>query len=403
MKKRTMKKLMRVAALLLAVCLLAGCSLIEIDESKIIVAKVGEKTITKTEFDESLKNYLALYGYTPESSDIQEQLPEMKTSYLEAMVDNLVIDIKAEEMGFVATQEEIDAAYQEAQDWYDEQFASLVEIYEADETIEDPEQHATEIIENHMTTYGYASLDAMAEETIAAIPGDKLYEDVVKDITVTEEEIQAEFDANVASDEETYAEDLATFVQDYNGGMTLYWRPEGLFFVKHILVALTEEQQDEISTLRAEGSDEEADSYREEALASLDAKVAEIQEKINAGEDFQTLIDEYGEDPGMQEGATAYEDGYLVYVGSEGLYMDEFARACDNLTKEGDISEPVATDYGYHIIRRCADLPSGAIELSEVHDLLNAKLLSSKQSEAYDEALQSWKEEMTIELFESRL
>lgn len=139
MKKRTMKKLMRVAALLLAVCLLAGCSLIEIDESKIIVAKVGEKTITKTEFDESLKNYLALYGYTPESSDIQEQLPEMKTSYLEAMVDNLVIDIKAEEMGFVATQEEIDAAYQEAQDWYDEQFASLVEIYEADETIEDPE------------------------------------------------------------------------------------------------------------------------------------------------------------------------------------------------------------------------------------------------------------------------
>lgn len=149
---------------------------------------------------------------------------------------------------------------------------------------------------------------ARAEETTRH-PGDKLYEDVVKDITVTEEEIQAEFDANVASDEETYAEDLATFVQDYNGGMTLYWRPEGLFFVKHILVALTEEQQDEISTLRAEGSDEEADSYREEALASLDAKVAEIQEKINAGEDFQTLIDEYGEDPGMQEGATAYEDG----------------------------------------------------------------------------------------------
>ena len=158
-----------------------------------------------------------------------------------------------------------------------------------------------------------------------------------------------------------------------------------------------------IRHLRAEGSDEEADSYREEALASLDAKVAEIQEKINAGEDFQTLIDEYGEDPGMQEGATAYEDGYLVYVGSEGLYMDEFARACDNLTKEGDISEPVATDYGYHIIRRCADLPSGAIELSEVHDLLNAKLLRSKQSEVYEEALQSWKEEMTIELFESRL
>ena len=38
-----------------------------------------------------------------------------------------------------------------------------------------------------------------------------------------------------------------------------------------------------------------------------------------------------------------------------------------------------------------------------MHDLLNAKLLSSKQSEVYEEALQSWKEEMTIELFESRL
>lgn len=403
MKNKKMRKLMRVFALLLALSLLAGCSLIQIDDTKIIVAKVGDKTISKAEFDQYLNSGLAQYGYTVQSQDIQEQLPEIKTSFLEAMIDNLVEQTKAEEAGLVATQEDIDAAYQEAQDWYDQQYSQLLEYYKEDETIEDPEQQALEDIQSYMNMYGFESLDQMAEQTLKSVPADKLYTETVKDVQLSDGDVRSEFDSLVAEDKEQYENDIATFVSDYNGGMTLYWHPEGIFFVKHILLSLSDEQQKEIQLLRSEGDEDGANTYRDEALKDLQTKLDEVLKKIEAGEDFDALIKEYGEDPGMkvEEGET--NDGYPTAVGLTGVYVKEFEDACNKLVKEGDTSAPVATDYGYHIIRRYGDMPSGEINFDDVSESLHTRLLSTTQSEAYSAALEQWKSEMKIERFEKKL
>ncbi len=66
--------------------------------------------------------------------------------------------------------------------------------------------------------------------------------------------------------------------------------------------------------------------------------------RINKGEDFDKLMKEYSEDPGLLD----YPDGYTF---SRGEMVEEFEAAAFAL-KEGQVSELVETDYGYHIIKR---------------------------------------------------
>ena len=74
-----------------------------------------------------------------------------------------------------------------------------------------------------------------------------------------------------------------------------------------------------------------------EALAAL--------ERIKNGEKFGKLAKELSIDSG-----SAKRDGNLGYFG-RGKMVKEFENAAFNL-QAGQISEPVKTQYGYHIIKR---------------------------------------------------
>ncbi|MBQ7119560.1 MAG: S-layer homology domain-containing protein [Oscillospiraceae bacterium] len=98
--------------------------------------------------------------------------------------------------------------------------------------------------------------------------------------------------------------------------------------VKHILIQAQEE------------------NYKEkEALAK------QVLQKISRGEDFEKLLAEYGEDPGM----ITNPDGYLIdsngYTPDGSQMVEEFAVG-SNALKVGEVSDIVTTAYGFHIIRR---------------------------------------------------
>ncbi len=82
----------------------------------------------------------------------------------------------------------------------------------------------------------------------------------------------------------------------------------------------------------------------ETALAVLEQKVQEIYQRAIAGEDFDSLIEEFGEDPGMQSNP----DGYQF---TDGVMVPEFENATKALGMN-EISAPVKTDFGWHIILR---------------------------------------------------
>ena len=85
-------------------------------------------------------------------------------------------------------------------------------------------------------------------------------------------------------------------------------------------------------------------SVTEEMKAECKAKAEEVLAKAQNGEDFDALIAEYNEDPGM----TSYTDGYYF---SYGEMVEAFETASFALA-DNEISGIVETPYGYHIIKR---------------------------------------------------
>lgn len=69
-----------------------------------------------------------------------------------------------------------------------------------------------------------------------------------------------------------------------------------------------------------------------------------ILEKINKGESFSKLAEQFSIDSSRRRG------GDLGYFG-RGVMVKEFEKAAFSLNK-GEVSQPIKTQFGYHIIKR---------------------------------------------------
>jgi hypothetical protein len=95
-----------------------------------------------------------------------------------------------------------------------------------------------------------------------------------------------------------------------------------------------------LSTVNQETGEELSDSEKRK----VKSKAQTVLKKAKSGSDFDALIKEYGEDPGMEYSA----DGYLFTTGE---MVEEFEKAAFEL-EENEISDIVETAYGYHIIKK---------------------------------------------------
>lgn len=78
-------------------------------------------------------------------------------------------------------------------------------------------------------------------------------------------------------------------------------------------------------------------------LVEDEKKANEVKKKLDEGKSFEELAKEYSTD------GSAANGGDLGWFG-KGQMVKEFEEAAFKL-KEGEISDPVKTDYGYHIIK----------------------------------------------------
>ena len=78
-------------------------------------------------------------------------------------------------------------------------------------------------------------------------------------------------------------------------------------------------------------------------LAEVQTTLAELEDRLAAGEDFSMLARRYSEDTNAREG------GSLGWIGP-GDMVEAFDEAAFSL-EEGSISEPVLSQYGWHIVR----------------------------------------------------
>ncbi len=120
------------------------------------------------------------------------------------------------------------------------------------------------------------------------------------------------------------------------------------------------------------------------------AQSTEIYNKAVSGENFESLIEQYDTDTG--------QDAESGYVFTEGEMVDEFYEAALAL-EVGEISEPVRTDYGYHVIKRYA-LPQKGTESYDTY-VENARLTVGMNY--VTENMQSWMDEYPLEIDEEAL
>ncbi len=88
-------------------------------------------------------------------------------------------------------------------------------------------------------------------------------------------------------------------------------------------------------------------SADEEKQNSVLVQAEEIVTRINNGEDFAVLAEEFSEDPGSKR-----QGGDLGII-AKGQMVPEFEAAVYSMT-QGQVSEPVKTEFGYHIIKLTA-------------------------------------------------
>lgn len=89
----------------------------------------------------------------------------------------------------------------------------------------------------------------------------------------------------------------------------------------------------------------------EEGSSEKEAQAKDIAEQARNGADFDQLVKDYGQDPGM----IGSPDGYTF---TEGEMVQEFYEGTKAL-EINEISDPIRTNYGWHVIQR---LPLGDLE-----------------------------------------
>ena len=354
-------------ALVLAIVLVAA-SLIGCGAKPVLAATVGDQEITVTQLENSYNNsssYASSYGYDTSTED-------GVTQFRDYLLDNLISSAmkiyQAKLAGITLTDEEIAAAKETAAANYEDTVNSFKEqAEEAGATNVDAYAKTLltkALVQNKTTVKKLQAtmLEDAQNETLVSKHRTALLEGV----TMTDEELLAKY-AEVLADQKTQFDatpsdyfSYETYAQ-YGYNAPPVYVPAGFFRVRHILV-------------------------EDEATAN------EIKAKIDAGEDFETLLAEYGTDPGMQDESNAA--GYLIGEGAS--YVEEFLNAALALTSDGDVSDPVQSDYGWHIIKRVSTEEAHEIPYEDVKESFDVYEQALYQQEYYANIVSGWVADSTL-------
>jgi len=247
-----------------------------------IVAEYGDGGIVWLE-DAKAEYEAASSAYSQYGLSIDDYADEIKQQILQTLVQNALLKDKAAELGLGVLDDEARANLeQEAA----ENFETYIETYKSYFAAEDAtDEEAREQTIATLESYGLTQ-DAILEQMQESYVSEQLFDYVTKDVTVTDEDIQAAYEALVAEDEQSYSDDRS-YNSARNGGATIVWNPEGYRAVKHVLIKFDDEQTTQYNNLKStldslndelealDSADEKADNAEAAEGEAADAETAE--------------------------------------------------------------------------------------------------------------------------------
>jgi len=217
--------------------------------------------------------------------------------------------------------------------------------------------------------------------------------------TVSDEEINQEIQ-NILDSGELSLTDLQENLENFNLTIVDFENLiERKIFIEEgmqiILADVEEPTQEEIRAYydanTADFTQEPQVSVRHILIASQRENAAELglelKTRVEEGEDFCALVEEYSDDKGSV-------DNCGEYTFARGFMVPEFEKASFSLAP-GEVTM-VQTTFGYHVIEKLADLPESTLSFAEVEDQIRNVLLNEKQVAAYQAFLEDAKAKAEI-------
>ncbi len=364
MKKRVVASIL-VLLVAVAAGLLAGCGGGDLPDD--VVAQVGETAITQQQLDERTALFEEQYaGQTPSKEDDPEGYNEFQLRVLDFMVMYEMALQKAPSLSL--TPPDVTVTDAEVQTEID---TILNDYYGGDQAKFDEALAAQNMTVDALKTTYKASMRYEKESTFLQ----SVYDEVTKDVTtVPDEELAAYYEQHKA---EYFVDETRT--------------------VRHILISPQADASDTSTTSTTAGSSsassdsttttapEPTQQDWDEALATAETARAELEE----GSDWTKIAADYSDDPGTKE------SGGDLGVVSRGEMVTEFEDAVFSLALN-EISEPVKTIYGYHVIQVTGITEAKQSTLEEVKDELTSILLNDKKAEVWEQWLVDTRAEIGV-------
>ncbi len=344
---------------LMCLSMLTACA------GKPVAATVGDREVTVQELETAYANnvaYAAYYGTTPTTAAEAEALQD---SILNSLIDQQLKAYKAEQAGVTLTDEEKATAQKNADESYQSTIQSFIDNAQSAGAA-DPAAYANQMLTDTLIANG-SSVGKLKKQLLQDATDTLLIEkhktELIAAAQMDEAALKDKYETELASQKALFAEDQSKYFEyelsaQYGATFMPLFVPEGLFYVKHILVKTQEEAQN-------------------------------VLDLINAGGDFEELMLQYNTDTALH--TEQYAAGYAVGEGAG--FVEPFLNAALALEKEGDLSEIVESDYGFHIIKRYADIPAGDVAYADVKETFDTFAQTLADNEAYNAVVEAWEAE----------
>lgn len=409
-----MKKFTKIAAIVLVVMMMftfAACqkASTETDPMKVVVAKVGDKEITRMDLEALVEYYAdyyaSYYGVTAEEIMADEEMETtIKNICLDSLVEKEVVLKKAKELGLFELNAEDEKSVKESVEALENSIEEALKTKIEEEIkegadIKDIDAEITKRWDGALEEYGF-TLDEYAEEIKNNIRYANVSAEMIKDVAATEEEAKEEYTKMI----ETQKSDMEVtplYFSTYDQEGTAVYVPEGVLRVWHILIKVPESVTEAVGSVYSEEGAETAFAMMETELAKIKPKAEEALKKAKAGEDFVELMKEYSDDETFNDEAML-KQGFIVVKDNNGGYYDEFQLAAEKL-KKGQVSDLVVTPYGYHIVYCAEEVEAGEVPFEDVKEGIIASLTTTKQEEKWTKTLEEWIQAANVQYFKQNM
>ena len=376
----------RVLALLLALMMVLTLTACDTQVDRIpmtgadeVVARIYDTEVTKYQLYTQLSTFVAQYDMTME--DILEE-QALREKLAGDFINDLVVDYvwmnNYEDYGYVfdnAQQAEFEAEYEAFLESLDEVNKEnfLAGGGKSDRFVEERMGLRTQ----YFKMLGYTE-EEYKEYKKAVFISDKV-EDIIlaEAVNIPPETVEGYYN-NLLKDGQTQMARTYTFTSA--DPVIQVYCPDGYRYIKHLQLSFPAASILSNAKLYSEGNTADLEKSVARDVAYIQDTIDEIRAKIDAGVDFDTLIEQYGDDEAMK--LEPYKSrGYVVMQG-DSMVIESYRNACDSLTDTDTVAE-CATYEGYFFVKASEISGPAPMPFDEIKAEMAAELNAMEKNIQY--------------------